>query len=387
MVQALWVHLMTLFRHEWRNSNILDHTIAEPSTGPVFLEHLKAAGATPDKPRITFHNLLNAEEHVNLLRQQMQLSQLVKLTETHQVQLTSPPWLLGHFFGQKLITCSHHQWEPLGLLMGPSLTSCQPFLNYFLEKGSCQLLCLQRLCIWPSCQTLSSLILTWKRLKTLSWSSALRTFKTSLSTKHSLLQSGIHSLKLSGVKFFLTPMLILKNFLHLWKKDMITMMTQRTLGQAMHSLKRTKLFKVAALCRSWLDVCFLCMVFRCIFFLSSLWTGTLRLSGNHYGPVLSCPNEPFGCCLFWCSSLQQVFEETISSWWLSATQSPTCSDALSYFTKPSSLEPVTSAVSAVFFRREPEMCGCSLLKLSIGTCKSEVCPNCWKHGVCFICGK
>ena len=90
MVQALWVHLMTLFRHEWRNSNILDQTIAEPSTGPVFLEHLKAAGATPDKPRITFHNLLNAEEHVNLLRQQMQLSQLVKLTETHQVQLTSP---------------------------------------------------------------------------------------------------------------------------------------------------------------------------------------------------------------------------------------------------------------------------------------------------------
>ena len=70
-------------------------------------------------------------------------------------------------------------------------------------------------------------------------------FKTSLSTRHSLLWSGIHSLRPSGARFFSTLMSILKNSLHLWRRVMATTMIQKILEQAMHLSKRIKLSRSA----------------------------------------------------------------------------------------------------------------------------------------------
>ena len=116
-----------------------------------------------------------------------------------------------------------------------------PFLDFPLGKAPFWLLFLQRHHIWPNCQPLSHLILTWKRPRSFFLSLALRMFKTSSSVKHSLPWSGIHFPKPSGRRFSLMLMSILKNLLHQWIKVMITMMTQRISVQAMHLSKRIKL--------------------------------------------------------------------------------------------------------------------------------------------------
>lgn len=181
---------------------IVDEAVSESFTGPIFLERLKAAGATPDE----------AQDYIAQLNQRRREHGTATASGSGGAQpgladanmpspvdvATSIAWALLWAKVEHLQSPSSGAARVADGTLSDELSTLYP-----LVKGLFRPPCSQKHPIWPSCQLLSCLTLTWKRLRSFFQSLLPRTFKTSLSTKHSSPRSGIRSLKPSGARFSL----------------------------------------------------------------------------------------------------------------------------------------------------------------------------------------